>query len=209
MQWSGQESAPGPDGLPYSVYRCKGGIGFHLLFPACMQLLDRSFASASGGTRIPASTRLNDSSQPGKWQTTFSSCDIGPWPMLLYTSEFCDYPHRLCVYLPKGESRLDITCSWKNASSRVTSVVSPKDLQWEHHCGWGRRSGTRSISCGLARECVKDAFLCTIAFETIFRWLHDAIITRSRSLPACLQPTVIAPASALLIWSRTWTSNGR
>ena len=27
-----KESAPGPDGIPYSLYRCAGGLGFTLLF---------------------------------------------------------------------------------------------------------------------------------------------------------------------------------
>ena len=30
-----KESVAGPDGLPYSVYRCAGGVGFQLLTAAC------------------------------------------------------------------------------------------------------------------------------------------------------------------------------
>ena len=40
-----EESSLGPDGLPYSVYRCAGGLGSQMLFATCRPLF--------GGSGIP------------------------------------------------------------------------------------------------------------------------------------------------------------
>ena len=35
-----KESAAGPDGIPYSIYRCAGGFGSQFLFNAYMRVLE-------------------------------------------------------------------------------------------------------------------------------------------------------------------------
>ena len=35
-----KESAPGPDGIPYRIYRCVGGLGSHFLFNAYERVLE-------------------------------------------------------------------------------------------------------------------------------------------------------------------------
>ena len=40
MMDSKKESAPGPDGIPYSRYRCAGGLGSQFLFHAFKHVLD-------------------------------------------------------------------------------------------------------------------------------------------------------------------------
>ena len=37
-----KDSAPGPDGIPYDVYRCAGGLGSKFLFRACQAELEGS-----------------------------------------------------------------------------------------------------------------------------------------------------------------------
>ena len=37
---SKKDSAPGPDGIPYGVYRCVGGLDSKFLFNACQAVLE-------------------------------------------------------------------------------------------------------------------------------------------------------------------------
>ena len=49
-----KESAPGPDGVPYGIYRCAGGLGFRFLFNAYRIVVE-------GGSVLPcfASSRTD------------------------------------------------------------------------------------------------------------------------------------------------------
>ena len=53
-------------------------------------------------------------------------------------------------------------------------------------------------------ECVKDTatasgFLLRLLFDLIFRWLHDAVIPRERSLSECLQPAACSYADDIAL----------
>ena len=59
-----KESAPGPDGIPYSIYRCAGGLRSHFLFNADKRVLEGGavpthFAS-SRTVFIPKSSNVDD-----------------------------------------------------------------------------------------------------------------------------------------------------
>ena len=49
-----EESAPGPDGIPYGIYRCAGGLGSSFLNDAYKCVLE------GGPTHFAASTTVND-----------------------------------------------------------------------------------------------------------------------------------------------------
>ena len=62
-----KKSAPGPDGVPYSVYRSAGGIGANILCTAFEQLLDDGelpvLLAASRTVFIPLSTSVDNYSR--------------------------------------------------------------------------------------------------------------------------------------------------
>ena len=50
MMASKKVSAPGPDGIPYSIYKCAGGLGSQFLFNVCKRVLE-------GGARCSRTLR--------------------------------------------------------------------------------------------------------------------------------------------------------
>ena len=52
--------------------------------------------------------------------------------------------------------------------------------------------GHFAMARGVRQGCLASGFLFTMAYDPIFRWLHDAVIPRDFSLAACLQPTPCA-----------------
>ena len=78
------DSALGPDGLPYSVYRCTGGIGAQILMNAYRQLLSGgvllSLSAACRTVFIPNSATADDAARNVRSSTalrslTFRNCD--------------------------------------------------------------------------------------------------------------------------------------
>ena len=59
-----KESAPGPDGVPYSIYKCAGGLGFLFLFNACKRVLQGGAVpthfAASRTVFVPKSSDVDD-----------------------------------------------------------------------------------------------------------------------------------------------------
>ena len=50
---------------------------------------------------------------------------------------------------------------------------------------------------GVRQGCPASGFLFAMAFDPIFRWLHDSIITRNPAAPDFLQPSPCAYADDL------------
>ena len=59
-----KESAPGPDGIPYGIYRCAGGLGSRFLFSAYESVVEGgsvpTHSAASRTVFIPKSSTVDD-----------------------------------------------------------------------------------------------------------------------------------------------------
>ena len=79
---SQKDSAPGPDGIPYGVYRCAGGLGSNFLFNAYQAVLEGSSIGPSLSLRLLMERiiRSPDAFRP----LTLCNCDCK-----LLTSAFC------------------------------------------------------------------------------------------------------------------------
>ena len=73
LQATKKESAPGPDGIPYSLYRCAGGLGSQFLYKAYKHVIEggpvpAQFA-ASRTVFIPKSSDVDNNGRVVAWQT--------------------------------------------------------------------------------------------------------------------------------------------
>ena len=93
-----KDSAPGPDGIPYGVYRCAGGLGSKFLFHAYKAVLEGSaipdWFAESRTVIIPKTSDIDDlqriiRSPDALRPLTLCNCDCK-----LLTSAFCRGLHR-------------------------------------------------------------------------------------------------------------------
>ena len=180
-----KESAPGPYGIPYSLYRCAGRLGSFLKEKAYQQKL----AGGLVPSQFAASWTVLHSQIAGRRcifqveTTALAHVACSPQEIGYFTDGLCHCIHQCQSLLNFARLRRRSCLSSFVGFLRKIYCNSTTQVRFA-----GRTRGQFTMARGVRQGCPASAFLFAMAFDPISRWLANTIIPRNPAAPDFLQP---------------------